>query len=248
MNRNKIQFLALLILGLLSCNDHNSKDNFIDKANQPNTENVDTYYNTINLKVNNPTVIDSSEWILYPLTLEEVEETEKGFKSISYGRQNAFWNIVFFNSETKQTQLLSDSLKMLINSIHTSNNNAVNSANRAEIIKKTIFYSITVKDFNQDGELNGEDPKYLYVSDLSGKEFKQISPDNFDLIHWQTAAANKILIQTHNDLNKNKKFDIDDEIVSFIYDLDNKKLEPIFSNEFILKTKKIFKNHWLKKK
>lgn len=244
----KLTILTLLTLGLWACSDK-PKDSFADQTTEPDIETTNSEYNTINLQFNNPTVLDSSDWVIYPLTLEELEETEKGFKSSSYGRQYAYWNIAFYNTKTKQTRLLSDSLKMLINSISPKNDVIIQSGQREKRNEGLIYYSITTKDFNQDGKLNSDDPKYLFISDLSGQDFKQISPDNFDLIHWQTIQeSNKILIQARKDINNDKKFNDDDEIVSFIYDINEQKIENVFSDEFSLNTKKLIDNQWRKKK
>ncbi|MDB2473782.1 hypothetical protein N9W70_04960 [Schleiferiaceae bacterium] len=245
---NRIIIWTFLTLSFWACNE-SPKDDLTAQKTEPNIETDNSKYETINLQVNNPIVLDSSDWVLYPLTLEELEETEMGFKSSSYSRQHAYWNISFYNSQTKETRLLSDSLKMLINSISPKNHVFIQSEFREKGNQGLIYYSITTKDFNQDGKLNSDDPKYLFISESSGKDFKQVSPDNFDLLHWQTIRKeNKILIQTRKDINKDKEFDTDDEIVSFIYDIDNEKIEEIFSEEFNLKTKKLLENQWTNKK
>lgn len=244
---NKLLIFAITVLGLGACNE-TPKESFDEQQTEANSETTNPKYNAINLQVNKPTVLDSSDWIHYPLTLQEIEETDKGFKSSSYGRQYAYWNIAFYNTETKETRLLSDSLKMLINSISSKNEEFTHSEYRK---KSTglIYYSITIKDFNQDGKLNSEDPKYLFISDLSGKDFKQVSPDDLDLSHWlPISETNKVLIQAIKDINNDKKFDNEDEVVSFIYDITNEEIEQVFGNEFILMTKKLLENQWAKKK
>lgn len=240
--------MAFIVLGLWACNDR-PKEDLADPTTEPNIETIDSKYNTFNLQINNPTVLDSSDWVLYPLTLEELEETDEGFKSSSYGRQYAYWNVAFYNTITKQSRLLSDSVKMLINSISPKNDAIIHSGQREKRNEGLIYYSITTKDYNQDEKFNSEDPKYLFISNLSGQDFKQVSPDNFDLTHWQTIKeTNKILIQARKDSNKDTKFDGDDEIVSFIFDIETQNLVKVFSDEFNLKTKKLLNNQWVNKK
>ena len=117
---NKLIALIILIVGLFACSERPS-----GSSNQlmvlTDIEKEELKYNIINLQLNNPIVLDSSDWVLYPLTLEEKEETARGYSSRS-GQQYAYWNIAFYNTETKKTGLLSDSLKMLINSISHGNN------------------------------------------------------------------------------------------------------------------------------
>jgi hypothetical protein len=245
---NRITLLTFLTLSLWACNE-SPKDDLTAQTTEPNIENESSKYETINLLVNNPIVLDSSDWVIYPLTLKEIEETEMGFESSSYSRQHAYWNISFYNSQTKETRLLSESLKMLINSISPKNNVIIQSGQREKRNEGYLYYSIIIKDLNQDGKLNSDDPKYLFISELSGQGFRQVSPDNFDLLHWQIILeSNKILIQARKDGNNDKEFDGDDETVSFVYDIDNQKIEQVFSEEFNLKTKKLLENQWTKKK
>jgi hypothetical protein len=127
-------------------------------------------------------------------------------------------------------------LKMVIKSISPKQQNGKN--------QWLIYYSIITTDFNQDGKLHYGDPEYLFISELSGQGFRQISPDNFDLAYWKIIqGGNKILIQARN-CNNGKN----DEIVAFIYDIERQELEPVFDQEFILKTKKLLENQWTKKK
>ena len=246
---NKLTILTILIFGLFACNKKTA-DSSSDLTVFPDAETENLKYNTINLQFDNPIILDSSDWVLYPLTLEELEEAENGFRSGSYGRQYAYWNIAFYNTETKETRLLSDNLKMLINSISPKNNNTtIQPGQRNNKNERLIYYSITKTDYNQDKKLNSYDPKYLFVSDLSGQNFKQVSPDNSDLIHWEKIdRTNKILIQVRNDSNNDKKFDYDDEIVSFVYDIEGQKIEQVFCYDFNLKIKKMLDNQWIKKK
>ena len=239
--------LIILVLVLFGCNE--KQTNSFEPNVLPGIESESVKYNSFNLNINNPTVIDSSNWVLYPLVYNEFEVTDKGFESSSYRGQHAFWNVLFYNTETKQTRLLSDSLKMLINSISPNSGTVNHSGQRTSKNERLIFYSITTTDFNEDQEINSKDPKYLFISDLSGNDFKQISPDNFNLIYWKTInRTNKILIQARRDSNNDKSYTIEDEVVSFVYDLKGEKLKEVFDASINLKTKKLLEKHWAKTK
>ncbi len=241
---NRLIVLIFMIYGLFACSEKPKNSQSDPEADKMNVR-LDSKVNSVNLQFNFPTILDSSEWVLYPLTLELTEETTMGIKSGGYGGQKTFWNVAFFNTDTKQNRLLSDSLKMIINSISPANTLSKYSGNQNQVVYNLIHYSIIKNDFNEDGNLNSDDPEYLFISDFSGKGFKQISPDNTDLIGWQNLeSANKILIQARKDSNDDKKFDEDDEIVSFIYDLKSSELEHVFDDEFNLKTKNLFNSQW----
>lgn len=228
---NKLLLSTFLIFVFFACNEKSH-----DSSNAPTsdieivTENAK--YSAVALNFERQSIIDSSGWILYELPLMELEKSGKGFKSISYdygGRGNAAWNVAFYNINTKETRLLSDSLKMVILGVFP--------------LANKIYYRIITTDYNQDGKLNFNDNSiYLFVSDVSGENFKQISPNNFNLVEWNVIdSGNKILIQA----NSYKNGEVE-ETVNFIYDIEKETIEQIFNQEFILKTKKLLEKHWAK--
>lgn len=246
---NRIKFLPLIFLGLWACNDK-SKNNMDSQSTEQSADSAHPVDHNIQLQYNTPMVLDSSDWILYPLTVKEAEKAGSGgYISSASGRQNVFWNIAFYNIRTKQTKLLSDSLKMLVHSIIPMNDTTTTSDQPNTNKKAHIFYTITTKDFNQDGKLDDTDPEYLFVSDLSGQMFRQITPDHLDLTHWQyIEGKNKVIIQARKDVNKDLKFDEKDEMVSYIYDVNHQYINEIFSNEFNEMTIKLLISQWSKKK
>ena len=229
---NRLTVLTVLVFGFLACSEKTS-----DRFNEPtfDIDTEDSKYSAVCLDFDGHTVVDSSDWVLYALPLRELEKTAKGFKSSNYGyRERTYWNVAFYNMETKETRLLSDSLKMVIHSVNPRSNKT----------EKRIYYTITTIDYNQDGKLFIGDPKYLFVSDLSGENFKQISPDKYNLSSWNVIdRTNKILIRATLDSDKDGKVD---EIVDFVYDIEKQEIEQVFSPEFILKTKKLFEKQWTK--
>lgn len=241
--------LILLTLSLLlfSCNE--KTENKIEETSEITTEVREIKYDNLNLQHNFPIIIEDSDWVTIPLTLEEVEEKNGMLKSSSYGRQYAYWNFIFFNSETRESHLLSDSLKMFISS-YNHKSSTHNSSTRNTENEKNIFYLIATLDYNKDGKLNSEDPKYLYISDLSGKNLRQISPVNFDVINWQIMEkANIVIIQARRDNNNDKEFNNKDETVNFINNLTAKgNPKEALTKEFNIKTKQLLEQHWTKKK
>jgi hypothetical protein len=126
-NMTRLTLFTFLVLVLWACNEK-PKGSSGSTIQQTEIETENSKYSSINLQINELTIIDSSDWVLYPLLLREFEETEKGFfKSSSYGyRERVYWNVAFYNTETKQTRLLSDSLKMVIKSISPKQQNGKN--------------------------------------------------------------------------------------------------------------------------
>lgn len=110
-------------------------------------------------------------------------------------------NILFYNLKNGQSfPLLKDSLHILSFALHK------------ELEKPMIFYRIVKKDNNNDSKFNSEDAVILYVSDLNGKELKQVTPDNEKFVDYFLYAENQtILFKTIIDSNKDKKFTNIDE-------------------------------------
>ena len=196
----------------------------------------------LNIQTNSFTEIDSSGILMFPLSMSESERDggSLSYKSIPV---NSFWNIVFLNGKTNEYHLLSEK-KMLIRNYDFKNSNTYNMD--MSYTNRHIFYSITTDDFNKDKRLTEDDPAYLFVSDREGRNFRQISPSNHDLQNWQfIKSANKIILTVRKDNDKNSKFDNNDEVLAFEFDL-NKGMEPkeIFSTEFKNKLKLLFDRDW----
>lgn len=252
----KLTTIILLTFGLLSCNDKTEKpiDNKPLTADQQKVK-----LDKLKLDFNEPVIIDSSVFVMYPLALEysaEAGVSDGSSYSYSYS-PTTYWNILFYNTMTGSYHLLNDTLKMAIYSYNIQNTegSASSSLDFDKFINsgytqvnRLLYFSITITDFNQDGKLNSEDPSYLFVTDKAGKHFKQISPQNLNVTSWETIeATNKILMMVKKDSNGNKRFDDKDESFPLVYDLTkNTTSVEIFPSDFKLELKKKFDEQWVK--
>ena len=202
--------------------------------------------NNLNIQTNSFSEIDSSGILMFPLSMSEAVG-DGGSLSYKEMPSNSYWNIIFLNSMTNEYHLLSDK-KMLIRNYdfkYSSNDNMDISQT-----SRHIFYSITSDDFNKDKKLTDEDPKYLFVSDNEGNNFRQISPSNYNLQNWQfIKSVNKILLTVRKDSDKNNKFDDKDEVTTFEVDID-KGTQPkeVFSTDFKNKLKILYDRDWRRMK
>lgn len=240
-----IIFLSTVLI-LISC-----KQNKQETQTQQNPDNtvVDSVAvlndpkNNLNVQTNSFSEIDSSGILMFPLSMGESERGDGGSLSYKSMPSDSYWNIIFLNSKTNEYHLLSDQ-KMLIRNydFKYSNNDNVDIAQTG----RHIFYKITSYDFNQDKKLTDEDPKYLFVTDKEGKNFRQISPSNYDLQNWQfIKSVNKVLLTVKKDSDKNKKFDEKDEVTTFEVEID-KGTEPkeVFPAGFKNKLKILYDRDW----
>ncbi|MCB9241936.1 MAG: hypothetical protein H6608_12420 [Flavobacteriales bacterium] len=217
---------AFIALNLASCAGAPDKSEPTDGLGIIKSPPVDS--GQIDLKVQSPILIDDSEWVLFPLNNSTKETEEKFYASSDYRGFLGYWNIAFYNVKTKASHVLSDQ-KMMIKSITPPNQPELRDTSR----NTHIFYSITVTDHNQNGRLDHDDPTYLFVSDADGEHFRQVSPFDMNVTYWhEMTSAHKVLIQGFQDTDADGDYDEEDAQVSFIYDLDQSHLEPIFDPEF----------------
>ncbi|MEM7549174.1 MAG: hypothetical protein AAF363_05860 [Bacteroidota bacterium] len=91
-----------------------------------------------------------------------------------------------------------------------------------------IILNITDRDTNRDGKLTSEDIESLYVSHLSGYNFKKLSTDFQELLDWKIIDANKRLyFRTLEDIDRNGEFNKKDKIHHFYVELENQEFDVI---------------------
>lgn len=83
----------------------------------------------------------------------------------------------------------------------------------AKTKRQVLVYTVVDADTNQDGKVDANDIRSLYMSDISGKGFKKLSQDMQELIDWNIIdAQNRIYFRTIEDINKNGAFDKNDKV------------------------------------
>ncbi|BAU52046.1 hypothetical protein [Mucilaginibacter gotjawali] len=234
---NKILTTLLICSALCGCKGpHEEKQHSKDHSKTP----VQKEASQTILSFGQAVQIDTSAYLMFPL---EIKHDDNSFKSRGGSYQ---WNIVFLNTQTQQYHLLDSTRKMLIREYsvdQSSNDNTEeNSHNRDE---KHIYYSVTVNDANKNGVLDDADPVYLFISDRTGNNFRQISPENYTVESWKLIKeTNKVLMYAVGREHMNEGDD-KMETTPFIYDLKTNNLsKPVFSNRFIQTTKQLFDKNW----
>lgn len=236
---------CLLFLFIVSCKQNKKAPSATNSADNTKVDSlaiINDAKNYLNIQTNNFSEIDSSGVFMFPLSMSE---SKREAASLSYKEMpgNSYWNIIFLNSKTNEYHLLADK-KMLINSYEAkyySNDTIAIAA-----LSQYIFYIITTDDYNKDKLLNNEDPKYLFVSDKEGNNFRQLSPANYDLENWQyVKSLNKVIFTLKRDTDANNIFDNKDEVTAFEYDLNkDTAATALFSPDFKNKLKIQFDRDW----
>ncbi|MCD0456157.1 hypothetical protein LPB85_11985 [Chryseobacterium sp. LC2016-27] len=234
----KKNIFILSMISVLSCSGN--PESTADSSNI----NQESPIENLNVQTTNFSEIDSSGVLMFPL---RVGESKRESESSSYKEipQSEFWNIMFYNSITNNYYLLTKD-KILIENF---NDDYYNDAETISTNKTNyIFYTARSLDYNKDKLLNYQDPLYLYVSNKKGENFRQLSPNNFNLENWRyIKSTNKIVFSASKDSNKNNIFDDKDEVIAFEVNVDSKELaKEIFSNETKNELKKLYDRDWKK--
>jgi len=228
---SKRNFSILAITVLLSCNQSSQRESGSGSSDSE-TNPIDN----LNIQTYSFTEVDSSGIILFPLSMGE---TKRNGGSLSYKDipDYSHWNIIFFNTKTDEYHLLTDR-KMLIRSYELKSND--------ETVYHHIFYRVTSFDNNKDKLLTTDDPEYLFISDRTGKNFRQISPEEYSLINWEfIQSSNKVLMAVKKDSDKNNKFDDADEITTFEIDVEKDSLpRQVFPGDLKDKLKTLYDRDW----
>ena len=247
INRNlshaKKIFLILFTTVILSCSN-NKQDIDLQKRIQ-----TDSSSKVSTILFSDFQAIDSSGIVLYPLILERTT-SDPSFSSSSIREKMNYWNVIFYNTNTNTQHLLVDNKKIVITSIDFDKNSSApkkeHISDRVNIAKDYIFYNAITKDFNSNNILDTDDPTYLYISDRNGNNFRQLSPDNYDINSWQILTnSTKIILQARKDSNGDKRFDQNDELIPLIVDISKDKFATeIFSKSYLDSIKHQLSETW----
>lgn len=94
---------------------------------------------------------------------------------------------------------------------------------------KMLLYILADADTNQDGVIDSNDIKSLYISSELGQNFTKISTDLQELVDWKhIESVNKIYFRTIEDANKNGEFDKKDKIHYHFLNLKDNKVSEYF--------------------
>lgn len=79
--------------------------------------------------------------------------------------------------------------------------------------QQILVYLLADNDSNNDGKLDTNDIKSLYLSDISGSNFTKISVDFQEIINWKIIESqNRLYLKSIEDSNKNGRFDKTDKL------------------------------------
>ncbi|MEH1953138.1 hypothetical protein [Nostoc sp.] len=153
---------------------------------------------------------EQSDYLMIPVSLAEQHE-DKGVdlnlsRSYENERNNQLYNIIFYQKQGSEAHLLLNK-KAIITSFDLLE---VKAADKPTT--RVWLYKIIDQDTNTDKKLNSEDATIGYLSDLSGKNLQQITPNNTRIISWVVVPSqNAIFLKILKDSDNDKKFTKEDK-------------------------------------
>jgi hypothetical protein len=149
------------------------------------------------------TIKEQSDYLMIPVNATKGYEKGSILDSgSSYKRDNiTLHNLIFYRKQDGETHLLLDK-QAIINSFHFIDIKAA-----AKPPTRVWLYQIIDQDTNKDKQLNQQDAEIGYISDLSGKNLQQVTPNNTKIINWVVVPSqNALFIKIIKDSNNDNKF------------------------------------------
>jgi hypothetical protein len=238
-------FLGCILSSILiyvACKQQESNQTGATAATNGTQSSIDK----LTIQFENVIQLDSSAYVMLPLSMNEKANEENFIDSRTYKDTDrlGYWNILFYNTKNDTFHLLDGKRKMLIHSfdLHEEYHGEL----EASLHKEYIFYEVTSFDSNRDKILNREDFTYLYSSDRTGKNFRQLSPSHYHVSSWKLMQGqDKIVILATRDSNNNRKIDALDETMPFVVSIkDTLQAKGLFDAQEMAGLKKLFDRDW----
>ena len=211
-------FIATLAF---SCDSNSNRNTEQTKANttaKPNTKQNINYGDLI--------IKEQSDYVMIPVTSTEQNSNKDSNYGLSRssGRDYKIYNFIFYRKQDGETHLLLKK-KAIINSFDFL---------ETKILGKTPtrlwLYKILEQDTNADKKLNFEDAIVGYISDLSGKNLVQVTPNNSQILNWVIIKSqNALFLKIIKDSDNDKKFTENDKTNFIRVNLD----KPAMGTEII---------------
>lgn len=197
-------------------------------AHEKNDEKEEIYKDFTNF----PVLIDSTDYLLYPVGLIKVadaEEDEYSLKRYDYGGEDLrignysndgfsgnLSNIKFQHKDSLKIVTLTQK-KMRIERVTFLRDVYKNTGNTL------LMYQVYDKDTNRDGKITLSDVACLYLSNLDGTAFRKLTKEMHHLNRYKFIEdLNRLYFYTLEDTNKDGEFDLKDKIHYYVVQLSNK--------------------------
>lgn len=228
-------YLTLVSVIILSCNNKPTKS-----LNGSSEKEVNEQIENSIIDFGHSEKIPETNLYLYPINISAKKENLLEYSRSYKGRYYKSFNLAFYNLKTNKTHLLIPKKQNSIITSYPTNLDNDKPSNKKK--DDHLFYEIIDEDYNNDGDINFDDPKKLFISNIDGSNLKAISPSDLNLISWKFIDKTNNLIELRCSIDENNdgNFNSDEAkkvIIAKIDSINVSYLEP-FSKEFIYNLKK----------
>lgn len=151
---------------------------------------------------------EQSDYLMIPvISTEQKSEKNTNYSlSRSYEKYNLIYNFIFYHKQDQSNHLLFKK-KVIINSF-----DFLETKLAGKTPTRLWLYRVIEQDTNGDNKLNYEDAIVGYISDLSGKNLIQVTPNNTQIQNFVIIPSqNALLLKIIKDSDKDKKFTAKDK-------------------------------------
>ena len=231
MKKLSIYIFPILIL-LVSCKEEAKKPKVIYEDAKAVVAPVKMDSTQIKI-VDLPIQMEGTPFLIYPMgeySMSDGNSKVNSGSSSSYDKDESFkvsnysdYEITGYISNFKFQKIGSDSLHLLTEKPVLIETVTYLKTVSYKTKQQVLVYTLADMDTNNDGKINSNDIKTIYLSDISGNKFTKIATDFQELIDWNLIESNSHLyFRTIEDINKNGAFDKTDKVHYYFVNLQNK--------------------------
>ena len=232
MKKLSIYIFPILIL-LVSCKEESKKPKVIyedAKAIVAPVKKDSTQIKIADLPVH----INGTSFLIHPMgeysMTDGSSKVNSSSASASYDKDESFkvsnysdYEITGYISNFKFQKIGSDSLHLLTEKPVLIQTVTYLKTVSDKAKQQVLVYTLADMDTNNDGKVNSNDIKTIYLSDISGNKSTKIAANFQELIDWNLIESNSHLyFRTIEDINKNGAFDKTDKVHYHFVNLQNK--------------------------
>ncbi|MEL7004795.1 MAG: hypothetical protein AAFN93_18960, partial [Bacteroidota bacterium] len=212
--------VVALLTTIISCVDNKRITESIE-TDSLTIEQIDSVLNKFQFEYENPIILDSSDYLLIPISTE-LFKSRKSYSKDGYYTDEfpRYWNVLFYNVNNGDVNLLTED-KFRISEINAKKERGYQD-NRLNTLPNKILYIIGDRDYNKDGKLDYSDPNFLFISEQDGSNLLRLSPPNENLVSYEVIPNSyQIIINTLRDTNQDSIFNRIDQSMWYEVELIN---------------------------
>ncbi|MBO0360013.1 hypothetical protein J0X19_18780 [Hymenobacter sp. BT186] len=227
----RISATLILLGGLAACSENSSQRTTSSAAGAPlDTAAVRKAAQEYRVHYNTPVSLDSTDFYYQPISVVPLDQASRSrfLSSNEYGEYEAddrssiegtCYNVLFFQKSTLQEHALFEHGRFVVTAIDTDS--------KPDVRWPYLFYTVIKADTNADSEQNEKDASALFVSDRSGRQLRQLTPNGTRLANRIILSkTNILLVEVQPDSNGNRAFTHADGTYWLRFDLANLSVPP----------------------